>query len=144
MKIIFLTIIFLFFYSCSTQKNEYLEFETSNAMVIGGKTNIRLVPTYRNNKKNVKVKIFRHNEYLDTRKITTEKYTVILNLFSQISEKDTAKAIWIDPPSIEINFKKKDSIKRFYYIGIPQKHEKLYELTNLILGTTKLKIQDID
>ncbi|MEC5395303.1 hypothetical protein [Bergeyella sp. RCAD1439] len=144
MKIVFLTIIFLFFSSCSIQKNEYLEFETSNAIVIGSKTNIRLVPTYRKYKKNVKVEIFRHNEYLDSRKITTEKYNEILNLFSQISEKDSTKINWIDSPSIKINFKKKDSLRRFYYIGIPQKEEKLYELTNLILGTAKLKIQDID
>ncbi len=35
------------------------------------------------------------------------------NLFSQISEKDTAKTIWIDPPSIEINFRKKTLLNAF-------------------------------
>ncbi|MBB5334704.1 hypothetical protein [Chryseobacterium koreense] len=144
MKAILIIISFLIFYSCSTQKNEYLEFETSNAIVIGSKTNITLIPTYRNSTKNVKVKIFRHNEYLDSRKITNEKYSEILGLFADISEKDTAKTTWIDAPSIEINFKKGDSIKKFYYNGIPQEDEKLYELTRLILETAKLKIQDID
>lgn len=143
-KSIILIAIFLVFYSCATQKNEYLEFKTSNAMIIGSETSIKLIPTYRSNPKNVKVEIFSRSKYFSCSKITTEKYSEILNLFSQLSEKDSAKIIQIDPPSFEINFKKGDSIRKMYYLGMPQKNEKWYDLTHLILGTAKLKMEDLD
>lgn len=113
-------------------------------MIIGSETSIKLIPTYRSSQKNVKVEIFRRSKYFSSGKIATEKYSEILNLFSQLSEKDSAKIIQIDPPSFEINFKKGDSIRKMYYLGMPQKNEKWYDLTRLILETAKLKMEDLD
>ncbi|MDN9006637.1 hypothetical protein Q0P47_13735, partial [Staphylococcus aureus] len=91
-----------------------------NAVIIGGnKTKITLLPTTSKRKRNVVVKIFYKNENLDNKRITSEKYQKITQLYLQLSEKDTTKTLWLDPPSLKIQFKKDNFRKDFFYIGIP-------------------------
>lgn len=131
--------------SCVTYSNELLEFESSNAVVIGGnKTNIKLIPTDSKKKKNVIVKIFHKNNYLDNKRITNEKYKQILKIYEQISIKDSSKTMWLDPPTLEIKYKNGNFHKDFFYIGIPKKGEKFREITDLILESANLKINDIN
>ncbi|UOE39145.1 hypothetical protein [Chryseobacterium oryzae] len=126
--------------SCKTHQTEFLEFESSNAVIIGeNKTNITLVPR---NKK-VIVKIFRKNEYFDNKKISKEKYQQILSIYNQIFEKDSSKSLWLDPPILKIKYQKDNFKKDFYYIGVPKKDEKFHELLNMILKSAKLEIRDI-
>ncbi len=131
-KNILILILTLFFISCKTQSNEYLEFSTGNAMIIGGKTNIKLIPTNKKRAKNITVKIFYRNENLDNRKISENEYNQIVDLYKQITIKDTAKNEGIDPPYFKIEYRKNNYTKDFYYIGIPKKGEKFREITELI------------
>ncbi len=133
----------MFIISCKTQNNEYLEFETGNAMIIGGKTSIKLIPTNKKRAKNVTVKIFYQNENLDSRKISENEYKQIVDLYKQISIKDTAKTEWIDPPYFKIEYRKNKFKKDFYYIGIPKKGEKFREITELIFKSANLNMNKL-
>ncbi len=129
--------------SCKTQNNEYLKFETGNAMIIGGKTSITLIPTNKKRAKNVIVKIFYANENLDNRKISKNEYNQIVDLYKQISIKDTAKIEGIDPPYFRIEYRRNEFKKDFYYTGIPKKGEKFREITALIFKSANLNMNKL-
>ena len=70
--------------SCKTQTTEYLEFESSNAVLIGGnKTLIRLIPMTKKTLKNVNVIIFCRGTSFDNKRISKEKYDFIVNVFKK-------------------------------------------------------------
>ena len=130
--------------SCKIQTKEFLKFESSNSAIIGGnKTNIKLIPKNSKIKNSVNVEIFSKNEYWDNRKITIERYNHILNLYNKLSEKDTAKTVSIDAPTLKVNYTKDNYNKEFYFEGIPKKGETFYDIIILILESAKLKITDI-
>jgi len=104
---------------------------------------LNIIPKKSNANKKVIVKIYRKNEYFDNKKISAEKYSQILNLYAQISEKDSSKTVWVDPPTLEIKYRKENYQKDFYYIGIPKNNEKFRELLDLILESAKLDINEI-
>lgn len=131
--------------SCKTQTAEYLEFESSNAIIIGAnKTSIKLIPTTKNSVKNVNVKIFYKGNSLDNRRISKEKYDLIVDLFKKISIVDTLKISWIDAPTIKIKYKNKDFTKDFYHQRMPKKDEPFYKVTELILKAANLEGQKIN
>lgn len=131
--------------SCKTHTAEYLEFESSNAIIIGAnKTSIKLIQTTKKSVKNVDVEIRYKENALDNRRISKEKYNLIVDLFKKISIVDTSKISWIDAPTIEIKYKNKDFTKDFYYQGMPKKDEPFYKVTELILKAANLEGQKIN
>ena len=142
--LIFLTVS-VFLVSCKTQTTEYLEFESSNAVLIGGnKTLIKLIPTTKKTLKNVNVIIFCRGNSFDNKRISKEKYDLIVDLFKKISINDSSKTIWIDAPTIKIKYRNKDFIKEFYYERTPKKDKTFYKITELILKSANLNVQNID
>ena len=144
-QILFIFSFFIIAVSCQNVQNEFLEFESSNPIIIGGnKTNIKLIPTNSRRNKNVAVKIFHRNEQLNNKRITSEKYQQILDLYQKLSKKDTSKTLWLDAPTLKIKYKKGEFEKDFYYQGIPDENEDFRKVTDLILESAKLEMNDID
>ncbi|WP_226065470.1 hypothetical protein [Kaistella polysaccharea] len=139
-NLLFLLLIVLVI-SCKTQSNEYLKFETGNAMIIGGETSITLIPTNKKRAKNETVKIFYANKKLDNRKISKNEYNQIVDLYKQISIKDTAKMEGIDPPYFNIEYRRNEFKKDFCYTGNPKKGEKFRKITELIFESAKLQFK---
>lgn len=129
--------------SCSVQNKESLEFESYNAALIGGKkTTIKFIST--DSKRNVIVNVTHRNEPFYVRRITSATFKEILGVYENISIQDTAKVVWIDPPTLKVKYTSQGTQKDFVYYGIPTKDEKFFKLGELILEAADLNFKDLE
>ena len=144
----------IFLNSCATNINsEFIQFDHMNAVVIGGdKLTITLIPTNKNRKRPVIVKIFRKGEYFDNKRISNKQYEqisdIILNIKQEeleLPKKENSFVGILDGGSNSIYFKKGNAEKKVYTYGMSKEyHGKFYEATELILKTAKLEIKDVN
>lgn len=131
--------------SCSVQNKESLEFESYNAALIGGKkTTIKFISTDSKRKRNVIVNVTHRNEPFYVRRITSATFKEILGVYENISIQDTAKVVWIDPPTLKVKYTSQGTQKDFVYYGIPTKDEKFFKLGELILEAADLNFKDLE
>lgn len=131
--------------SCSVQNKESLEFESYNAAFIDGKrTTIKFISTDSKRKRNVIVNVSHRNEPSYIRRINSATFKEILGVYENISIQDTAKVVWIDPPTLKVKYTSKGNQKDFVYYGIPAKDEKFFKLSELILEAADLNFKDLE
>jgi hypothetical protein len=139
MKSFLLICLVIFLNSCASNINsEFIQFNHMNAVIIGGdKLTITLIPTHKNRKRTVIVKIFSKGEYFDNKRISYQQYQQISDIILSIKQeelelpkKQNSFIGILDGGSNSIYFKKGNAEKKVYTYGMSKEyHGKFYEAT---------------
>lgn len=137
-----------------SQRIKKIEFEHSNAIIIGSEINITFEPIKNNKRQKIKVIIIKDSEKLVSR-ISKEKFMIIsdaIRKMDTINDKDTIDVIgnFLDPSSSIISiYDDKQNKKSFYVENLGKKSQyndkqkDFWYAAKLIIEAAKLRMEDL-
>jgi len=137
-----------------SQNIDRIEFESSNAIIIGSKINIIIKPIKNNKRAKAKIKVeYKDNSF--SKRISQKEYLNICNSILNIKDKiytntkDSLKTRCIDGASTEIVVFKNNTKKKYFLDcispedKIDDERNRFWYAAKLILETVRMKIEDL-